>query len=187
MKLALTFFLLLVTIGYSENGDPRSVSLVQIHGIAKDQVSAYRRPESGYSIVVYGAHDLTGDYRILGIDRTFKIGELTALLNTFYAEFPAEAVLPDKRLGGAVPLPNILYASGGWNETKPTGRSLMEDLSKTHGVALYYFELSPAFTISPNRSGGEIPSYQGACIQYYQKLLQTVVERMKISSSKTVE
>ena len=123
------------------------------------------REESVYSVVVYGAHDSDGDYRILGLERPLKLEGLTALLNAFYDEFPKRAETPDKRL---VPLPNILYGSGGWNETKEDGRSLVKGLSKKHGVALYYFQITPEYSISRNKDSDQVPSYPEACIQYYQ-------------------
>jgi hypothetical protein len=164
--------------GLAEDQDPRAVSIIRQRGIEEEGKSTYLREESVYSIVVFGAPDSTGDYRILGLDQTFKIDELTLFLNAFYGGFPKKAKIPDERLGGLVPLPNILYASGGWNEVKEDGRSLAAKFSEKYGVALYYFSTTPGYAISAQKEPG-LPHYPTACIDLYQRRLKLIAAMTK--------
>lgn len=176
------FILLLLGIvaseGLSEAQDPRAVSISKERGIEEAGKSGYRRDQTAFSIVIYGAHDSIGSYRIEGVDRAMKIDELTDFLKVFYGGFPKDATTSDKMLSAPVPLPNILYASGGWNETKDVGRSLVTELSKEYGVALYYFGIVPGYNISFKALEG-VPLYEVACIEYYQKRIDDVSAAIK--------
>lgn len=173
MKIIALHLFILASQVFAETSDPRAVSIAKDRAIEGAGKSGYRRDETAFSIVIYGAHDSIGTYRVVGVDRAMKIDELTNFLKTFYSGFPKDAVTADKRLSAPVPLPNILYASGGWNETKDDGRSLVTELSKEYGVALYYFGIVPGYNISFKALEG-VPLYEVACIEYYQKRIDEV-------------
>jgi hypothetical protein len=173
MKIIALHLLILASIVFAETPDPRAVSITKDRAIEETGKSGYRRDETAFSIVIYGAHDSIGTYRIVGVDRAMKIDELAVFLKAFYSGFPKDAVTADKRLSAPVPLPNILYASGGWTETKQEGRSLVTNLSKEYGIALYYFGIVPGYDISFQTLKG-VPLYEVACIEYYQKRISEI-------------
>ena len=178
MKIIPLLLFILASIGDAETQDPRAVSISMALGIQEADKSGYRRDGTAFSIVIYGAHDSIGTYRVLGVDRAMKIDELTDFLKAFYSDFPKDATTADKRLSAPVPLPNILYASGGWNETKEDGRSLVTNLSKEYGIALYYFGIVPGYDISFKALEGG-PLYELACIEYYQKRIAKIAVTIK--------
>ncbi len=59
----------------AQSNDPRAISISRERGIDKSKANKphYLREESVFSIVIYGAHDLKGNYKIQGFNQEFKI------------------------------------------------------------------------------------------------------------------
>lgn len=178
MKVFAISIFLLVSNGLAQDVDPRAISLSKQRGAEVANKLGYRRDETAFSIVVYGAHDAIGTYRVLGVDHEMKLKELTEFLKSFYSGFPKDAKTHDKRINAPVPFPNILYGNRGWNEANPEGRRLVTELSKEHGVALYYFSIVPGFSSSFEAHEG-VPFYEAACIDYYQRRINEVASEVK--------
>jgi hypothetical protein len=143
------------------------------------------RSESTYSIVVYGDNYLRrkepekATHRIHGLDREFDLASLQKLLTDFYRDFPVGAEVADPRLGGLIPLPNIIYIPYGWNEPSHDGPKLVDTLSRQYGVGLFHC-VQNAFVIDikePKREG--VPTFDQACRDYYLSRLTSAANQKR--------
>ena len=158
----------------AQQPDPRAFGFTVIHPPdPKLSPKHHHRLESTYSIVIYGDDALRRTkpdqpaYRIHGLDGDFDIGSLKNIITVFYRDFPSDAKVTDPRLGGQIPLPNIIYFQYGWNELSLEGPKLVDSLSLQYGVGLFYCQQN-AYLIDikdPKREG--VPSYDQACPDYY--------------------
>ena len=189
MTLRTLALLLSVTVMLHANNeiDPRAIEFSVVRPPAeKTEPYRYLRPESTYSIVVRGddplrsSHTATPSYRLFGIDRDFSFPELKDILTEFYATFPINAEIADKRLGGRIPFPNIIYIPGGWNERTKDGPELADALSRQYGVGLYYCQFNTYIVdVKEHKRGEYAPMYDQACRDYYLERLNGVIKAMK--------
>ena len=168
----------------AQQPDPRAFGLTVIRPPdSKLSPKHHLGSESTYSIVIYGDDVLRRTkpdkpaYRIHGLDRVFDIDSLKKLLTGFYRDFPPDAKVADPRLGGQIPLPNIIYFPYGWNEPSTDGPKLADSLSLQYGVGLFYCQQN-AYLIDikdPKREG--VPSFDQACRDYYLSRLTDATQQ----------
>ncbi len=158
----------------AQQPDPRAFGFTAVR-LPDPKISPkhHLRSESTFSIVIYGDDVVRRTkpgkpaYRIHGLDRVFDIDSLKKLLTAFYRDFPSDAKVADPRLGGLIPLPNIIYFPYGWNEPSPDGPKLADSLALQYGVGLFHCRQN-AYSIEikePKRVG--VPYFDQACRDYY--------------------
>lgn len=160
--------------------DPRLVFFREVLPLNRTMESPHeRKPETFYSLVVYGSRDGEG-FRFFGVDRRFQLEEFKRVLTVFYSTFPPKPKLTVKDIGNnpypPVPLPNILYQPQGWNEDPYEGAIFVNALCKQYGVALTEWYGGPEIQSKEARFPGVANGFHQACRDFYAARLQAAIK-----------
>jgi hypothetical protein len=184
------FLLLGPALRAADGPDPRAVN-IHLQRAPAEKTEPYRRirPESTYSIVVYGddmvRYKGQNDpaYRLFGFDRYFSFAELKEVLTAFYRDFPLEPE-KDGKFRGDIPFPNIIYIPGGWNERTQDGPNLVDALAQQYGIALFYC-LFQSYNTQIKEEG--VYDFPQACRDFYFERLSKAVKAVKAPEAKRPE